>query len=105
MQIEQDIARIAPNLVKISVMNKNEVSINIKQLLIDTLSLEISVEELADDSLLLGDIPELDSMAIVSIITALEESFGFVADDDDLSAEVFESVETLTLFVIERMSV
>jgi acyl carrier protein len=84
-------------------MSKLEVANTIKQLLIDTLSLDISVAELDDDTLLLGNIPQFDSMAIVSVITAIEESFGFMAEDDDLSAEVFESVDSLIHFVTERI--
>ena len=84
-------------------MSKLEVANTIKQLLIDTLSLDISVAELDDDTLLLGNIPQFHSMAIVSVITAIEESFGFMAEDDDLSAEVFESVDSLIHFVIERI--
>jgi acyl carrier protein len=84
-------------------MKNQNVSAIIKQLLIDTLSLSTSVEQMEDDLLLLGNIPEFDSMAIVSIITALEEEFAFVADDDDLSAEVFESVASIVQFVEERI--
>lgn len=84
-------------------MSQQEVSQIVKQLLIDTLSLDIGVEELADDTLLLGNIPEFDSMAIVSVITALEEAFSFMAEDDDLSAEVFESIASLVAFVEERI--
>lgn len=84
-------------------MNNLAVSQVIKQLLIETLSLDIKVDEMADGMLLLGDIPEFDSMAIVSIITAIEEEFGFMADDDDLSADVFESVATLIQFVVVRL--
>ena len=71
----------------------------IKQLLIDTLSLDMTIEQMSDDLLLLGNIPEFDSMAIVSIITAIEEEFDFIVDDDDLSAEVFESIDSLIDFV------
>ena len=84
-------------------MKNQNVSAIIKQLLIDTLSLSTSVEQIEDDLLLLGNIPEFDSMAIVSIITALEEEFAFVADDDDLTAEVFESVASIVQFVEERI--
>jgi acyl carrier protein len=79
------------------------ISASIKQLLIDTLSLDLCVADIDDDMLLLGNIPEFDSMAIVSIITALEESFDFVAEDDDLSAEVFESVQSLIDFVQQKI--
>lgn len=83
-------------------MTRQDVSNQIKQLLIDTLSLDLKPEEMGEDTLLLGDLPEFDSMAIVSIITELEEGFGFVAEDDELSAEVFESVGTLVDFVVQK---
>ena len=83
-------------------MSSQNISSTVKQLLIDTLSLDLTIEEMEDDLLLLGNIPEFDSMAIVSIITAIEEEYQFMADDDDLSAEVFESVESLVAFVTAR---
>lgn len=83
-------------------MSKKEIYSKIKLLLIEILSLDMSEEDMRDDMLLLGNIPEFDSMAIVSVITAIEEDFGFMVEDDDLSADVFESVETLCLFVEER---
>ncbi|TCO74299.1 acyl carrier protein [Chromatocurvus halotolerans] len=48
---------------------------------------------------LLGAMPEFDSMAVVSIITAMEEEFGLVVDDDDITGEVFETIGTLHDFV------
>jgi acyl carrier protein len=48
---------------------------------------------------LLGSVPELDSMAVVSVITALEERFGFVVEDDELDGATFASVGTLAPFV------
>jgi len=51
------------------------------------------------DTPLLGAIPEFDSMAVVSIITALEDRFGFAVDDDEIDASVFETVGTLVAFV------
>ncbi|MBV1910256.1 MAG: acyl carrier protein [Kangiellaceae bacterium] len=85
-------------------MTKAQLTLEIKQLLIEILSLEIGPEDLDDDALLLGDIPEFDSMAIVSVITALEENYGFATADDELTAEVFESIETVVAFVTERAS-
>ncbi|WP_196138895.1 acyl carrier protein [Aliikangiella sp. G2MR2-5] len=85
-------------------MSNLDVSSTVKQLLIDILSLDLEVEQMADETLLLGDIPEFDSMAIVSVITALEETFGFMAEDDELSAEVFESVASLVDFVKEKQA-
>jgi acyl carrier protein len=53
---------------------------------------------------LLGAIPELDSMAVVSLITTLEDRFGFVVDDDEISGETFATVGALTDFVASKVA-
>lgn len=52
---------------------------------------------------LLGAIPELDSMAVVSLITALEETFGIVIDDDDIEGATFATVGSLVDFVSAKL--
>ncbi len=44
---------------------------------------------------LFGSLPELDSLALVELITAVEVRFGFELDEDDITAEVFETVASL----------
>jgi acyl carrier protein len=56
------------------------------------------------DSALLGAIPELDSMAVVGLITGLEERFGIVVDDDDVDGATFETVGALVDFVVAKQS-
>ena len=51
------------------------------------------------DTPLLGAIPELDSMAVVALITTLEERFGFIVDDDEIDGSAFATVRTLVDFV------
>lgn len=53
---------------------------------------------------LLGDIPEFDSMAVVAVITGLEEHFGFDVDDDEIDADVFETVGTVCEFVERKLA-
>ena len=53
---------------------------------------------------LLGSIPELDSMAVVSILTALEERFGLMVDDDEVDSRTFASVASLTRFVQDKLA-
>jgi acyl carrier protein len=48
---------------------------------------------------LLGSVAALDSMAVAQLLAALEEHFGFVLDDDALSADTFATVGTLADFV------
>ena len=52
---------------------------------------------------LLGAIPELDSMAVVSLITALEEHFGFAVADDEIEASTFATLGSLTEFVQQKL--
>lgn len=56
------------------------------------------------DTPLLGAVPELDSMAVVALITTLEEQFGLVVDDDDIDGSTFETVGSLTDFVSGKLA-
>lgn len=53
---------------------------------------------------LLGSIPELDSMAVVTLITSLEEHFGLVVDDDDIDGSTFATVGSLSDFVASKLA-
>jgi acyl carrier protein len=53
---------------------------------------------------LLGSLPELDSMAVVTLITALEENFGLTVEDDEISAETFETLGSLSQFVESKVN-
>ncbi|MDD5124128.1 MAG: phosphopantetheine-binding protein [Methylovulum sp.] len=53
---------------------------------------------------MLGSIPEFDSMAVVSIITALENRFGFIVDDDEIDASIFATVGSLVAFVEQKLA-
>ena len=72
---------------------------NVKQILSATLQLGDRTSAMNPDTPLIGSIAELDSMAVVSVLTALEEQYGFVIDDDEISADVFETLGTLVQFV------
>lgn len=74
----------------------------VKTILIDVLSLGEAGQRLQADSPLLGSLPELDSMAVVSLVGALEDHFGIVIDDDDLSASTFETLGSLADFVARK---
>ena len=56
------------------------------------------------DTPLLGAIPELDSMAVVSLITSMEDQLGIVVDDDDIDGATFATVGSLTDFVSAKLA-
>lgn len=74
----------------------------VKTVLADVLNLGDAGQALTAESPLLGSLPELDSMAVVTLIGALEEHFGIVIDDDDISASTFATLGSLAQFVNER---
>jgi len=76
---------------------------DIKRILQDTLVLGDEVNSLDANSPLLGVIPELDSVGVVSVLTALEDEFDIVVEDDEISAAVFKTLGTLTEFVQEKL--
>jgi acyl carrier protein len=75
----------------------------VRRILRDTLQLGARADQLTEDSRLLGGIPEFDSMAIVGVVTSIEEEYGLAIDDDELSADVFETVGSLSRFITQKM--
>ena len=76
----------------------------VKQIVTDTLFLGPRGAELTAASPLLGALPELDSMAVVSLLGALEERFGFMVDDYEISASTFETLGSLAAFVEGKLA-
>ena len=69
----------------------------------ETLQIEDQAQEFDADTPLLGHIPELDSMAVVTLITSIEEQFDITIEDDEISADAFATVGTLAEFVDEKL--
>ena len=76
----------------------------VRAVLKDSLQLAARVDDLHADSGLLGELPEMDSMAVVTILTALEDRYGFIVDDDEISAETFETLGSLAHFVENKVN-
>lgn len=71
----------------------------LKRILNSTLQLGSRADTLTAQSRLLGSIPEFDSMAVVAVLTMIEDEFGISVDDDEVSGEVFETLGALSAFV------
>lgn len=76
----------------------------VKTILRDTLSLGERSDRLTRDSQLLGGIPEFDSMAVVTVLTMVEDELGIQVDDDELSADVFATVGALVDFIDGKLA-
>lgn len=69
------------------------------RLLNEVLNLDGRSDAFTRSTPLLGALPELDSMAVVSLLTALEDTFSIVVDDDDIDGATFGTVGSLVDFV------
>ncbi len=74
----------------------------VKTILSSTLGL--GTMRLDADTALLGNLPELDSMAVISLITAIEQYFGIAVDDDEISARHFATLGSLASFVALKLA-
>jgi acyl carrier protein len=76
----------------------------VRRVLRDTLQLGARVDTFTRSTRLLGALPELDSMAVVTVIAGLEEAFGFTVADDEIGADTFATLDSLCVFVDQKLT-
>ncbi len=76
----------------------------VKSLLAEVLQLGERRDMLDESTALLGSLPELDSMAVATVVAGIEDRFDVYVEDDEISAEVFRTVATLTEFVDRKLT-
>lgn len=76
---------------------------DIKKLLGEVLSIEDRAATFDRSTELFGSLPELDSMAVATVILDLEERFGIEIDGDEIDAETFGTVGSLCDFVVSKV--
>lgn len=73
--------------------------------LIDILGLDAQrVGGFDDSTALFGALPELDSMAVATLLTDFEDRLDIFIEDDDLDAEMFECFGPLRDFLIRKIT-
>jgi acyl carrier protein len=72
---------------------------DLRSILRDALQIGERAQSLEQSSPLLGAVPELDSLAVVTVVTAIEEHFYVKVEDDEIRADVFETFGSLCDFV------
>jgi len=73
-------------------------------LLDDALSLNGRSASFTPDTPLLGSLPELDSMAVATLLTAIEETFGVTIGDDEIDGSTLATVGTLRDFIAHKLA-
>jgi acyl carrier protein len=80
-----------------------DLSKEVRSMLDEVLGLGGRSASFTNDTHLLGAIPELDSMAVVALITACEERFGIVVDDDEVDGSTFATVGSFSKFIGSKL--
>ena len=93
--------RCAFALQKGAVLN---VQPEVLKILDEVLSLKGRLLSSDADTPLLGAVPELDSMAVVAVLTMIEERFGLVVEDDEVDGSVFATVGSLSQFIANKLA-
>lgn len=75
----------------------------VRGILDEALILNGRSRELTRASPLLGAMPELDSMAVLAVLSLLEERFGLIIEDDEIDGSVFATLGSLVDFVDARL--
>ena len=76
----------------------------VRLLLVDLLGLGDRADQIDESTALFAALPEFDSLAIVQVITELEELYGFEFLDEDVNADVFATVGSLSRYVDEKLA-
>jgi acyl carrier protein len=76
----------------------------VKNVVVETLGVEDRADSIDPTTPLFGSLPELDSMAVLELVLALEQRYGIVLDGEDVTAEAFETLESLTALVESKLS-
>jgi|FEC22Drversion2_1045045.scaffolds.fasta_scaffold00019_39 acyl carrier protein len=91
-----------PELASLTTPSETIVA-EVAALLTQVLALRPDVaRQLSRTTRLLGNLPELDSMAVATVLTAIEDRFGILIDDDEVSGALFETVGSLADFVASK---
>ena len=79
--------------------SRREIDEKMRAILVDVLSLDPEqVEEFDNDTGLFGHLPELDSMAVATLFTEMEDRLDIVIEDEDVGAEMLETYGGLLAF-------
>lgn len=84
--------------------NSDRTTEAVREVLREVLGLGQRAQALTSGTRLLGDLPELDSMAVATVLIALEERCGILIDDGDISADTFETFGNLVEMVRSKVS-
>jgi acyl carrier protein len=76
----------------------------VRDVLVRVLAIEDRADQIDASTPLLGEMPELDSLAVVELAVALENAFDIQIADEAFTGEVFATVGSLAAFVVDEIN-
>ena len=81
----------------------DQVRATVRDVLADILGLPAErAAAFTDATPLFGTLPELDSMAVASVLTELEDRLGIVIEDDEVDGDLLETFGSLADFAVRK---
>jgi len=78
---------------------RNATDAALRQILVDVLGLgSAQVDGFDMETGLFGHLPELDSMAVATLLTEMEDRLAIIIDDDEIDGELLETYGSLLAF-------
>ena len=74
-----------------------------REILRSNLQLGARADCMDRNTALMGSLPEFNSLTVVGLIADIEEQTGNTVDDDEISAEIFETVGTFADFIASKI--
>jgi acyl carrier protein len=67
-------------------------------------NLQLELDDLDPDTEILGNFPQFNSLTIVGVIGSIEDELDCVIDDEDITTDIFATVQDLADFIESRSS-
>lgn len=79
--------------------SRSAIDAQLRTILRDVLALDqLQVDSFANETGLFGHLPELDSMAVATLFTEMEDQLDIIIEDDDVDGEMLETYGGLLAF-------
>ena len=82
---------------------KENINSRVRKVLIEKMLSEVDTEEIKDDTPLIELGVGVDSVATLELLVALESEFKISIDEDDISQNLLESINTIAEYIGKRL--
>ena len=82
-----------------------QITEQLRQIITTHLDVEVSIDDISAETQLMGEGLALDSIAIIELITSVEDTFNVQLSEDDLDMEKFSTINSLAQLIASKQAV